>query len=85
MPATSCSSAEICRGVEHFAFRGCDNGCGGTVVEKAILGCKIRTAGILHGAFRRGRWDKSRSVFVVVLRLSRAIWVGKLVEYYPCL
>jgi hypothetical protein len=45
-----------------------------TVAKKAILGCTTCAAGLLHIAFRPGRWDESRSVFVVVLRLSRAIW-----------
>lgn len=44
----------------------------GTVVQKAILGCKIYRWSFAYRI--SGAGDESRSVFVVVLRLSRAIW-----------
>ena len=59
----------------HCGSRRVDMVVSGTVAQKAILGCKIWATGFLHIAVSGGgRWDESRSVFVVVLRLSRAIW-----------
>jgi len=59
---------------------GRDNGCGGAAAPKAILGYKVCATGFCISHFAEAVGE-SRSVFVVVFRL----WVGKLVEYYPCL